>query len=185
MSIVQILAVLRWPVAVLAMVSGVLLLIMVVQSAPAESVLTLTRSQPTGQVVSVYVSGAVRQPGVVQLPAGSRISDAVQAAGGATEQAELARINLALRVRDEQQVHVPTRNDGGGTASVALQDLVNLNTATAAQLTALRGIGDARARAIIAHREKNGRFGSIDELVTARLIPASVLADIRDQLAVD
>jgi len=117
----------------------------------------------------VHVTGAVASPGVVEVRPGDRVQDAIAAAGGVLPGGDPDGVNLALRVRDEDIVHVPRE---GETAAVAL---VDLNTATRAELEELPGIGPARARAIIEARP----LASVDELETRRLVPASVWEDIR------
>jgi competence protein ComEA len=132
--------------------------------------------QPSGEVV-VHVSGAVGTPGLVTLPAGARVGDAIVAAGGAREDADLDRVNLARRLEDGEHVHLPREGEelppgwetgGGGTSGSAGADAatsgtgadgrVDLNRATAAELETLPGIGPSRAAAIVRHREEHGPF---------------------------
>jgi len=131
--------------------------------------------------VLVHVVGAVERPGVYTLPQGSRLQDAVLAAGGLTADADAERINLADFVQDAQQIFVPRRGatpppeptpvsrSGSinlGTAEVAAQaGLVNINTATQAELEALPGIGPAYAQRIIAYREAHGPFQRLEDLL--------------------
>jgi len=109
---------------------------------------------PTATVapIRVHVSGAVHNPGVFSLPAGSRVEEVVEAAGGVTEEADLDRINLAAWVNDGQRVHVPTQGetdspavnlDAGAATGLAGTGKININTATAEQLDTLPGIGPA------------------------------------------
>lgn len=148
----------------------------------------------------VHVSGAVAAPGVVRLPPGSRVDDALQAADGPTGEAELASVNLARPVVDGEQVHVPVPGeepqlptgpppegeaatpgdeDGSGGASA-----IDLNDATAAELEELPGVGPAIAQRIIEHREKNGPFRSVDDLVEVSGIGPATLENIREQATV-
>ncbi|MBL0887873.1 ComEA family DNA-binding protein [Myceligenerans indicum] len=135
-----------------------------------------------------HVVGAVRRPGLVELPAGARIADAVEAAGGPTGEADLSGVNLARPVTDGEQVHVPTpgeeaRSLGGageqppGYAEAI--EAVDLNTADTAALDTLPGIGPALARRIIDWRTVNGPFASVDELDGVSGIGPSVLEQIR------
>jgi competence protein ComEA len=158
-----------------------------------------------GAEVVVHIAGAVVRPGVQHLGAGARVVDAVERAGGATPDAELGRVNLAAPVQDGQQVYVPRVGEvppapvGGGPAGAGASGgsgsagagaagqpggLVNLNTATTEELDTLPGVGPATAEAIIAHREANGPFTSVDQLLDVRGIGDAKLADLRDLVTV-
>lgn len=134
--------------------------------------------------IRVYVSGAVAQPGVVNLREGDRIEQALAAAGGPLIDAELTGINLALKVVDEQQIHVAAKGEPS-ESPVPASELINLNTADRAQLESLPGIGQVRAGNILEYREKVGRFGSLEELVAQRLIPAAIFDQIRGLISLD
>jgi competence protein ComEA len=147
--------------------------------------------------VVVHVAGAVASPGVRRLPPGSRVIDALDAAGGALPEADLARVNLAAPLVDGQQVYVPkpgeqppvaagagAPNGAAGSGGGVPGALVNLNTATAEQLDALPGVGPATAAAIIAHRDQNGPFTSVDQLIDVRGIGEAKLEQLRDLVAV-
>ncbi|HEX2564023.1 MAG TPA: ComEA family DNA-binding protein [Acidimicrobiales bacterium] len=148
--------------------------------------------------VVVHVAGAVVSPGVRRLPPGSRVTDALDAAGGALPGADLPRINLAAPLVDGQQVYVPKPGEevpvaagaglpggagdaGGGPVPGAP---VDLNTATAEQLDTLPGVGPATASAIIAHREQHGPFTSVDQLLDVRGIGEAKLEQLRDLVSV-
>jgi competence protein ComEA len=141
--------------------------------------------------VVVQVVGAVVRPGVYSLPAGSRVADAIAAAGGySTEvdpRAAETKLNLAAKLQDAQTIVVPRRGDtaGGsaGTGTSAPSGPLNLNTATADQLDALPGIGPATAAKIIASRQERP-FATVDDLVTRKLVTAATLAKFRDQVTV-
>jgi competence protein ComEA len=150
--------------------------------------------------VTVHVVGAVRSPGVYQLRKGSRAVDAVQAAGGLLGNAAPGALNLARVVEDGEQVVVPTTDqaaaggDGtggaaGGSAGAAggapgAGVKVNLNTATAAQLDALPGVGPSTAAKIVADREKNGPFRSADDLMRVPGIGAKKFDSLKDLVTV-
>lgn len=145
----------------------------------------------TGAGVVAHVVGAVREPGLVELPSGARIADAVEAAGGPTSEADLSGVNLARPVTDGEQIHVPrpgeTPEAAGGAAAEAPGGApdpgsgatVDLNTADAATLETLPGIGPALARRIIDWRTANGPFASVDELDDVSGIGPAVLEQIR------
>jgi competence protein ComEA len=147
----------------------------------AAAIAETTTTVATSEVV-VHVAGAVAHTGVYRLPAGSRVVDAVQTAGGLAPDAAPDAVNLAAQVADGQRVYVPRVGEvvpveppGGG--STVPSGPVNLNSATADELDALPGVGPATAAAIIAHREQHGPFGSVDDLADVRGIgPAKVEA---------
>jgi competence protein ComEA len=144
----------------------------------------------------VAAAGAVAAPGVQRLPVGARVVDAVDAAGGASPDADLGRINLAAVLTDGQQVYVlrpgetppavvgatdGAPGDGGGPDGAGgAGGLINVNSASAAQLEELPGVGPATAEAIIAHRDQNGPFASVDELLDVRGIGEAKLEQLRD-----
>ena len=118
--------------------------------------------------VVVHVDGAVAAPGVYELPAGSRANDAVAAAGGLVEGADTSALNLASVLTDGEKIDVPLEGEANATIAPAVPSVgspVNLNTATAAELDELPGIGEATAAAIIEDREQNGPFASPEDLM--------------------
>ena len=140
---------------------------------------------PTPALIVVDVVGAVARPGVVHLPAGSRVLDALLAAGGMTGDADLFALNKAAPLRDGARIYVPRPGEpvpAGALGSVA-ESKVNLNVATAAELDALPGIGPATAAAIVRARATKP-FKAIDELQTRGLVSPRVLADLRDLVTV-
>lgn len=121
--------------------------------------------------VMIDVKGAVKKEGLYELPAGSRINDAIEAAGGFLPEADSRSINLAVIVLDESSVYVPKQGEEsvelaaaapGGSAEPGL---INLNSASEDELTELPGIGPAKAAAIVAHRTENGPFKTTDQLM--------------------
>ncbi|MGB6056664.1 MAG: ComEA family DNA-binding protein [Microthrixaceae bacterium] len=158
----------------------------------------------SGKIV-VHVAGAVLSPGVVTLGADSRVVDAITAAGGLRADADPDRVNLAEPLSDGVRIVVPavgedaipdavqlkmpqssgaTGGAGGGGAGSTPAALVNLNTATAAELEELPGVGPATSAAIIAKREKDGPFRSVDSLLDVRGIGEAKLEGLRDLVTV-
>ncbi len=140
-----------------------------------------TPSASTAGLV-IDVAGRVRHPGLVHLPAGARVADALAAAGGALPGVDLTTVNLARALADGEQVVVgpPGAAPAGGAASSgsAPNALVDLNTATLEQLDSLPGVGPVLAQRILDWRTAHGRFSSIDELGDVGGIGAKKLADI-------
>jgi competence protein ComEA len=176
------------------------LVLMWVQRPHESAVPSARRTAPTGAVLSlpptatplpslvVHVTGAVRRPGLVELPGGSRVDDAVAAAGGATRKADLASVNLARVLVDGEQIVVLRRGgvaapgvapapSTGGAASPGQP--VDLNSATLEQLDGLPGVGPVLAQRIIDWRSKHGRFSSVDELTEVSGIGERTFADLR------
>jgi competence protein ComEA len=158
-----------------------------VPAAPTGSTAASTTT-PVGEVaetsttVVVSVVGLVVRPGLVTLPSGSRVADAVEAAGGLLPEADPASINLAAVVTDGQQiaVGVPAAESGGGgpPAPDGAGGPVNLNTATVAELDGLPGIGPVLAQRIVDHRTSAGPFGSVEELDDVPGIGPAIAAEL-------
>lgn len=150
------------------------------------------RAIPASQVLlNVHVVGAVKTPGVYALEFGSRTQDAIAAAGGALEGADLSAINLAQELADGQQVKVPSKDSlasvpiaetTGGES--ALSDLVNINTADQATLESLPRIGVNLATAIIADRDIRGPFATVQELQRVSGITADIFAVLEPLITV-
>ncbi len=140
---------------------------------------------PTPEVIVVDVVGAVARPGVVHLPAGARVLDALLAAGGMTADADLLALNKAAPLRDGARIYVPRPGEAvpAGALGSAAELKVNLNLATATELDALPGIGPATAAAIVRARATKS-FAAIEELQTRGLVSARVFADLRDLVTV-
>lgn len=135
----------------------------------------------------MHVCGQVKEPGVYQLPVGARIYDAVQLAGGLTEEAFEEAVNLAKTVADGEQIRIPDRTEAESSFLKEQQTesgLVNLNTATKEQLMTLTGIGESRAKDIIAYREEHGNFQSIEDVMKVPGIKEAAFAKIEKDIAV-
>lgn len=146
----------------------------------------LTVDSVAGGDVVVDVTGAVVQPGVYRLPAGSRVTDAVQRAGGASGGALLEAINLAARLADGQQVVVPKRVPGGGplsaTGATEEDGPISLGTATVEQLDTIDGIGPVTAQDIIEFRDEHGGLSSVDQLDQVSGIGPATMEALRSRL---
>jgi competence protein ComEA len=144
---------------------------------------SFTISGQAGDLV-VDVTGAVGRPGVYRLPAGSRVDDAVQRAGGATGKAELEAVNLAARLADGQQVVVPERGPSGTAAPAPGSEdgPISLGTATAEQLDTIDGIGPVTAEDIIKFREEHGGLSSVDQLDQVSGIGPATMESLRSRL---
>ena len=154
-------------------------------------------ASPSLVLVVVQVAGAVARPGVYSLPAGSRVADAIQAAGGYSMEVDPrtaeTKLNLAAKLQDAQLIAVPRRGEtssgssaaggGSGTGASAEPGLINLNTATAEQLDTLPGVGPATAQKIIASREEKP-FAKVDDLATRKIITATTLSKLRSLVTV-
>ena len=152
-------------------------------------------SAPDPGRIVVDVAGAVVRPGVHELPAASRVADAVEAAGGLTGDADRVRLNLAQPLSDGSRVWVPAIGESaepevvpviggaGGSGGPAVggsgSASVDINTATAAELETLPGIGPSLAAAIVEHRRRSGPFRSVDELIQVAGIGPVKLEQIR------
>ncbi|MRK02411.1 ComEA family DNA-binding protein [Aeromicrobium sp. S22] len=146
---------------------------------------------PAAEVV-VDVAGKVRRPGIVTVPRGSRVYQAIEAAGGVRGEVDTTSLNLARELTDGEQILVGLEPvdlgaagvapGTGGTAATGAK--VNLNTATAEQLDTLPGVGPVTAQAILGWREENGRFSSVDDLLDVKGIGEATLAELRDLVVV-
>lgn len=148
--------------------------------------------------IYVYICGAVELPGVYCLKEGSRLYEAVALAGGMTDDADKNCLNMARQIVDGEQILILTQKEAAlqkeagvyrypaeesmQGAAAQKSNLVNINTATVAELTTVSGIGESRALAIIAYREKNGNFGSIEEIKKVDGIKDGLFSKIKDKI---
>lgn len=157
---------------------------------------TAQQSSAASGPVIVHVSGAVRREGVHELSPGSRVVDAIEAAGGARRSARTEQLNLARTLRDGEQIHLPDAADlraasgtasGPGTASgggAGSPGPVNLNHASATELEELPGVGPVLAERIIAHRDTNGGFTAVEDLMQVSGIGEKTFAALKDLVTV-
>lgn len=148
-------------------------------------------SKAAGPELIIDVVGKVRRPGIVTVPKGSRVFEAIEAAGGLKGRADTASLNMARVLADGEQilvgiepVAVPGAPAGAGGDGAQAGAKVNLNTATPEQLDTLPGVGPVTAQAILAWREENGRFGSVEDLLDVKGIGDATLAELRDLVSV-
>jgi competence protein ComEA len=173
---------------------------------PAAIVIQLITPQPsatraptaTPQAIQVYVSGAVAHPGVYALPWDSRVDDALTAAGNCADDADLIRVNLAERLQDGQQIYVPCRAETVTPelptpvprASSTVEpspagEKININTAGAAELEVLAGIGPVLSQRIVDYRQSNGPFRKPEDIKKVSGIGDGIFARIEDHIVVD
>lgn len=176
-------------------------------SGSAENSSTALTNQSTEQdICYVYVCGAVKEPGVYELEAGARIYEAVDAAGGLTEEADFSSVNQAEKVSDGQMVKILTKEEAealgetpdsvetpdsgsgetavSGNAETEQDGRININLASAEELMTLPGIGRAKADSIISYRESSGGFSSIEEIMQVEGIKEGVFNRVKDSIKV-
>lgn len=180
----------RWVLAAVAVVVAATGLFVTLLSWPSGEPAATAAVEPETaaaepELIVVSVAGAVREPGIVELEEGSRVADAIEAAGGLSDGADPGFLNLARVVSDGDMVAVPdasadpaTAGDSGGSAG----GLVNVNVADEQTLSSLTGIGPVLAERVVAYREANGSFQSVDELSEVQGIGSNLLEQLRDQV---
>jgi competence protein ComEA len=158
------------------------------QSRPPGVEVVLPTPTPEG-TLRVHLSGAVASPGVHAFRDGERVGDLLARTGGTTSDADLGRVNLALRLRDEALVHVPRFGEAIAPSDAAQPDggqaRLDLNTATLSQLEALPGIGEVRAAAILEYRESHGGFDEVGELLAVSGLGPATVEAIADLVTAD
>lgn len=157
---------------------------------PTGEAVTL-RPAPTETPVIVHITGAVPRPGVYALPEGSRVQDAIAAAGGFLAEANRTDINLAALLIDGEKLDIPFIEGGspvlatpGPTVVAATTDLIDINIASQSELESLPGIGPTTAQSIIEYRESNGPFVSIEEIINVPGIGSGIFERIKDLITV-
>lgn len=149
------------------------------------------------KMITVFISGEVNNPGVVTIESEKRLSDAIDVLGGITESADLNKINLAMKLKDESHYIIPKLGEynelhsnnifeRNTQSSTNIQsNLININNANAAQLDTLPGIGEATANKIINHREENGLFKSIEEIKKVNGIGDKKYEEIKNLISIE
>lgn len=178
------------------------------ESSEKETEILETEKEPEPEItqppqdIFVDICGAVTKPGVYRMPPDSRVYEVVEAAGGLLPEAAGNRVNQAQPLSDGQQIYVPTKEEAekagavpaegafpeikaGENSPVSENGKVNLNTADAAALQTLSGIGESKAQAILAYREEHGGFSSIEELMDVPGIKENTFLKIKEKIAVE
>lgn len=194
-----------WSLAVKgAVIGGVLLLLVGVGGLlpkkeeaveESEAVVTTVMAEKTEEsttqetVIFVDIKGAVKNPGVYQMKVGDRVKDALEAAGGLTEEADSQKVNLAKRIEDQMVIVVPKVGEeaeeipaGATSKEEAKEGKVNINTATVEELKTLKGVGEKKAEAIIEYRKKNGSFQTKEDLMKVRGIGKKLFESFQERI---
>lgn len=162
---------------------------------------TEEKTEEKKSTIKVYVTGEVTAPGVIELEEGARIQDAIEGAGGIKSEANLKEINLAYEVADGEKIYIPNLSEvseetgdeqassgngssSGSSSSSNSNGKVNINKATAAELTSVPGIGESTAQKIIAYREENGKFKAIEDIKNVSGIGDSKYNSMKDSISV-
>lgn len=149
----------------------------------------------TNDKIAVYISGAVKSPGVYYLNKDSRVFNLLDICGGIAEDADISKLNLAQKLVDEDKIEVPVKikQEENNSEETNIDDediedgnneLVNINTASETELTTLNGIGQATAKKIVDYRQKNGRFDTIEDIMEVPGIGESKFNNIKDNICV-
>lgn len=166
-------------------------------SASQESTEETSSESPESETIMVDVKGAVQSEGVYELPSTARVNDAIEAASGFSDQADKKSVNLAQKLSDEAVVYVASQGENvsvvqpatssptAGNTGSENTEKINLNTATVADLTTISGIGEKRANDILAYRDSQGGFTSVDDLNNVSGIGDKTLENIRPYVTVD
>ena len=165
-------------------------LITEIEQQPIEAVAEVAEEEPQSKQVIVDVKGAVKYPGVYELTDADRVVDAITLAGGYMDGADATLINHAQKLQDEMVIYIPLQGEepaiaiqqfsGNNSSTQADSGKININVADETQLTTLPGIGPAKAKAIIAHREEQGKFQSIEGLKDVTGIGDKTFEQLKD-----
>ncbi|HSN93821.1 MAG TPA: ComEA family DNA-binding protein [Anaerolineaceae bacterium] len=172
--------------------AGMILLLILPQRGTPIPLVTVTpksggNSTPEVKTIKVELAGAVNRPGVYDLPEGIHLVDAIDIAGGKTAEADLSKLNLAMILKDGQKVTIPTTNTQNSTTVngiLGLNNLLDINTATADQLMALPQIGELKAQAILTYRNDHGRFQSLEDLMEVPGIGESIFEAVKHLITI-
>ncbi|OIS67462.1 competence protein ComE [Bacillus subtilis] len=166
------------------------------QAVPTETVNTEVKQEAgkdeSSEAIVIDIKGAVQHPGVYEMRTGDRVSQAIEKAGGTNEQADEVQVNLAEILQDGTVVYIPEKGEetavqqgaGGAVQSGGGKGMVNINTATLEQLQGISGVGPSKAEAIIAYREENGRFQTIEDITKVSGIGEKSFEKIKSSISV-
>ena len=154
---------------------------------PEEEEIIVTETEEPEEIMVVEIKGEVKKPGVYAMEPGSRLNDLLNTSGGALPEATLRNVNLAMRIADGDSFYIPSKEEteesagpsvivGGGEA----EGKIDLNKASREELMSVTGIGPSTADNILAYREENGRFSSVDDLINVNRIGEKTLEKLRD-----
>ena len=168
-----------------------------------KNILIINEVKNDQEEIAVHIIGEVKKGGIIYLPKGARIIDAIEEAGGETEEADLSQVNLAYELQDGQKIYIPNKNEqiseyitSNSGNNVIIEgnssqnqkegenEKVNINTANQTELDSLPGIGASLAQRIIEYREENGDFKSIEDIQNVKGIGDSKYADIKDKITI-
>ncbi|WP_440620532.1 competence protein ComEA [Bacillus subtilis] len=167
------------------------------QAVPTKTENTVVKQEAnndeSNETIVIDIKGAVQHPGVYEMRTGDRVSQAIEKAGGTSEQGDEAQVNLAEILQDGTVVYIPKKGEEtavqqGGGASVQSDGgkgaLVNINTATLEELQGISGVGPSKAEAIIAYREENGRFQTVEDITKVSGIGEKSFEKIKSSISV-
>lgn len=156
---------------------------------------TLVNEEKENEMITIYISGQVNNPGVVSVSNDKRLIDAIEILGGTTKDADLNRVNMALKVEDEGHYIIPKigeevldnslQNNIKQYGDESIGNKININTASISELDDLPGVGEATANKIYKYREENGNFKSIEEIKSVNGIGDKKYEDIKDLISIN
>ena len=164
-----------------------------------EDIKTINKTENITKKISIYISGAVNSPGVVEVKNNDRLMEGVKLCGGLTDEADTNRINLAMRVKDEGHYIIPKEgeeivvnnlnenvenNNDGNNSDEGENKKININSASKEELDSLPGVGEVTAQKILDYREENKEFKSIDEIKNVRGIGDNKFNDLKDYICI-
>lgn len=149
---------------------------------PKDEIVVIEDPDTPEEYIFVHVDGCINNPGIHKIKYGTRLYEAIEIAGGETEDADLSRVNLASILSDEQKVVIPSKVVVSD--EVEESSIVNINTASKSKLTALSGVGESTADKIIKYREDNGYFNTIEDLMNVPGIGPSKFEALKDDIEV-
>lgn len=158
-----------------------------------EEIPKFTEEKPSEEIIIVYITGEVNSQGVIKLEEGSRIADAIEKAGGLTENANIKNINLAYELEDGEKIYIPNINEvettnsseiNGANIESTQNETININKAGMDELQSLNGIGEGLSKNIVQYREENGKFKQVEDLMNVPGIGESKFNKIKEQIKV-